>query len=168
MTRPDDVEITRGRAELLDAVRPLWLALRTHHGEIAPELGPIRGDEDSWRRRRAQYTAWLAEERNFLLLARRRGRALGYAFARVADHSSPTWDGERTVLDLETLSVLPEARGGGVGARLIALVREEAELRGYDRLTLTAVAANRDALRFYEREGFEPMFVILRDSRRRP
>jgi GNAT superfamily N-acetyltransferase len=164
----DDVEITRGRAELLDAVRPLWLALRTHHGAIAPQMGPIRDDEDSWRRRRAQYEGWLAEERNFLLLARRRGRAVGYAFARVEDQTSPTWDGEKTALDLETLSVLPEARGGGVGARLIALVREEVELRGYDRLTLAAIATNRDALRFYEREGFEPMFMILRDSRRRP
>ena len=86
----------------------------------------------------------------------------------MTDHASPTWDGEHTVLDLETLSVLPEARGGGVGARLLALVREEVALRGYDRLTLTAVAANRDALRFYEREGFAPTFVILQDSRRRP
>ncbi|HWI71375.1 MAG TPA: GNAT family N-acetyltransferase [Baekduia sp.] len=161
----DDVEITRGGAELLGELRPLWLALRTHHGEIAPQLGPVRDDEDTWRRRRAQYAEWLQNERNFVLLARRRGRALGYLFARVAESASATWNGG-TVLDVETLSVLPEARGSGIGARLLALVREEVAVRGYDQLTLTAVATNRDALRFYEREGFAPTFVTLRDTRR--
>jgi GNAT superfamily N-acetyltransferase len=164
----DDVEITRGGAELLGELRPLWLALRTHHGEIAPQLGPVRDDEDTWRRRRGQYARWLEDEpRDFVLLARRHGRAVGYLFARVAESASPTWDGG-TVLDVETLSVLPEARGGGVGARLLALVREEVALHGYDQLTLTAVATNRDALRFYEREGFAPTFVTLRDTRRTP
>ncbi|MCW2985060.1 MAG: GCN5-related N-acetyltransferase [Conexibacter sp.] len=164
----DGIEITRGRDELLDEVRPLWLALRTHHGEIAPGMGPVRDDEGTWARRRAQYEGWLADARCFLLLARRDGRAIAYAFVRPDAFTSVTWDDEGTRLDLETLSVLPEARGTGLGARLIALVRDEVERGGYDGLTLTAVATNRDALRFYEREGFTPQFVTLRDTRRRP
>jgi GNAT superfamily N-acetyltransferase len=164
----DDIEIMRGGAELLDQVRPLWLALRTHHHAIAPDLGPVREDEDTWRRRRVQYERWLEDERCFILLARRQNRAVGYAMVRVDEHSSPTWTGDRVNADLETLSVLPDARGAGVGARLIAAVREEVDRQGYDGLLLTAVAANRDALRFYEREGFAPTFVILRDTRRTP
>jgi GNAT superfamily N-acetyltransferase len=164
----DSVEIVRGRAELLDEVRPLWLALRAHHHSIAPDLGPVREDDDTWRRRRAQYEAWLADERAFILLARRHGTALAYAFVRVDVWSSPTWSAEPVNLELETLSVLPAARGTGVGARIIALVREEVDRGGYDGLYLTAVASNADALRFYEREGFSPAFVILRDTRRRP
>jgi GNAT superfamily N-acetyltransferase len=164
----DDVEITRGRVELLDQVRPLWLALRNHHNKIAPDLGPIREDDESWRRRRAQYEEWLRDDRAFLLLARRQHRAVGYAFVRVEQQGSPTWEGDGDAADLETLSLLPEARGTGLGARLIALVREEVERRGYAQLTLTAVATNHDALRFYEREGFTPTFVILRDTRRTP
>jgi GNAT superfamily N-acetyltransferase len=164
----DGIEIVRGGAELLDAVRPLWLALRTHHGEIAPQMGPVRDDEGTWRRRRAQYEGWLADDRCFVLLARRDGRAIAYAFVRPDAFSSTTWAQEGTRLDLETLSVLPTARGRGLGTRLIALVREEVERGGYDGLTLTAVATNRDALRFYEREGFTPTFVMLRDTRRRP
>jgi GNAT superfamily N-acetyltransferase len=164
----DGVEITRGRGELLDRVRPLWLALRTHHNTIAPDLGPIREDDDSWRRRRAQYERWLEDDRSFFLLARRQGHAVGYAFLRVERSASPTWVGDRVVLELETLSLLPEARGAGLGARLIALAREEVDAKGYDGLTLTAVATNREALRFYEREGFAATFVVLRDIRRRP
>lgn len=163
----DAVEIVRGGADLLGELRPLWLALVHHHAGIAPQLGPVRDDDETWRRRRAQYAEWLAgDPRNFVLLARRGGRAVGYAVARLADYSSPTWAGDDLqILDVETLSVLPEARGAGVGARLLAAMREEVAQRGYDRLTLTAVAANRDALRFYEREGLVAQFVILKDTR---
>jgi GNAT superfamily N-acetyltransferase len=161
----DDVEIVRGGIELLDAVRPLWLALRAHHHQIAPDLGPVREDADSWRRRRAQYEEWLADDRAFVLVAHRLHTAVGYAFVRAQDADSPTWEGSAPSLDLETLSVLPAARGMGVGARLIALVREEVERGGYEGLYLTAVATNHDALRFYEREGFTPTFVVLRDTR---
>jgi GNAT superfamily N-acetyltransferase len=162
----DDVEIVRGGVDLVPELRPLWLALRTHHHEVAPDLGPVREDEDTWRRRRAQYEEWLTTDpRNFVLLARRHHRAIGYAFARLADQSSPTWDGEKVVLDVETLSILPEARGAGIGQRLLSMLREEVAERGYDRLTLTVVAGNRDARRFYEREGLEETFVIFRDTR---
>lgn len=165
----DDVAILRGGAELLDEIRPLWLALRNHHSSVAPDLGPIREDDDSWHRRRAQYEGWLADDaRAFVLLARRMGRAIGYAFVRVEDQSSPTWQGDGVAADLETLSLLPEARGAGVGARLVALVREEVARQRYATLHVTAVAANRDAVRFYEREGFAPAFIVFRDSPRRP
>lgn len=164
------MEIARGDLEDLDELRPLWIALTRHHADVAPQLGPVRGEEDTWRRRRAQYAQWLVDDaRNFFLIARRDGRAIGYAFGRLADSSSPTWEGdELQILDIETLSVLPEARGAGVGKRLLEGMRDEVRARGYDRLTLTAVAANRDALRFYEREGFAPTFTILRDTRGRP
>jgi GNAT superfamily N-acetyltransferase len=149
------IEITRGREELVDAVRPLWLALRDHHHQVAPALGPVRSDDDTWARRRANYTGWLADdERSFLLLARRDGEVLGYAFVRPVRHA----------LELETLSVLPAARGAGLGARLIALVREEVARGGYEGLYLSAVATNADALRFYEREGFRAEFIHLRDT----
>jgi ribosomal protein S18 acetylase RimI-like enzyme len=165
----DRVEITRGRDELLDAARPLWLALRDHHHQVAPDLGAPRTDLDSWTRRRAQYAGWLAEDdRCFFLIARRDGHVLAYAFVRPAKSTSSGFDIDHEVLELETLSVSPEARGTGIGARLIALVREEVDRGGYGGLQLVAIAANADAIRFYEREGFTPQFVSLRDSRRRP
>jgi GNAT superfamily N-acetyltransferase len=166
-------EIVRGGVEDLDDLRPLWLALRTHHHEVAPELGPVRGDDETWSKRRAQYEKWLTTDpRNLVLIARDdddNGRAIGYAFGLVVDVDSATWasDGVQ-VLEVETLSVLPEARGGGVGRRLLQGLRDEVAARGYDRLALTVVAANRDALRFYEREGLTPEFVYLRDTRGTP
>lgn len=57
----------------IDSLRPLWLALRDHYHAVAPELGPVRSDEDSWARRRADYARWLADEGAFCLVAREGG-----------------------------------------------------------------------------------------------
>ncbi|HEV7495198.1 GNAT family N-acetyltransferase [Baekduia sp.] len=165
----DSIEIIRGGEELLDAPHALWLALRDHHHAIAPELGAVRSDEDAWTRRRAQYAAWLAEDNGaFLLVARRGEHVLAYAFIRPVERTSTTWATERRELDIETLSVSPEARGTGIGARMIALIREEVGRGGYGGLQVTAIAQNVDALRFYEREGFAPEFIHLRDTTRTP
>jgi GNAT superfamily N-acetyltransferase len=155
------IEITRGGRELLDEIRPLWLALRDHHHGVAPDFGPVRADDESWRRRRAQYEQWLADERSFFLLARGGGHGIGYAFVRTEEIESPTWEKDGVSAILETLSLLPEARGSGLGARLVALVRDEIAQRGYGQLVVTAVAGNRDAIRFYEREGFTPAFLTF-------
>ncbi|MCW2995223.1 MAG: hypothetical protein JWQ18_2718 [Conexibacter sp.] len=169
MAERGDIAIVRGREELLDAPRALWLSLRDHHHQIAPEMGPVRADRETWSIRRAQYAAWIAaDERAHFLLARRDGHVLAYAFLRPEPISSVTWQRQHDGLELETLSVAVEARGTGIGARLMALVREEVARGGYGGLYVTAIAKNADALRFYEREGFTPEFIHLRDTTRRP
>jgi ribosomal protein S18 acetylase RimI-like enzyme len=165
----DSIEIIRGGEELLDAPRALWLSLRDHHHSVAPELGPVREDAETWTRRRAEYAAWLAQDNGaFFLVARRGDQVLAYTFVRPLRRNSTTWALERDELDIETLSVSPEARGSGIGKRMIALIREEVDRGGYGGLQVTAIAQNVDALRFYEREGFAPEFIHLRDTTRRP
>jgi GNAT superfamily N-acetyltransferase len=165
MADDDPIEIIRGGEELLDAARPLWLALRDHHHAAAPELGAVREDGDTWARRRAQYAAWLAAgDGAFFLLARRGDQVLAYAFVRPVQRVSTTWAMEHRCLELETLSVSPAARGSGIGTRMVALVREEVARGGYGGLQVTAIAQNAGALRFYEREGFAPELIHLRDT----
>ena len=169
MTDDTPIEIIRGGEELLDAARTLWLSLRDHHHSVAPELGAVREDEDTWTRRRGQYAAWLAQgDGAFFLVARRGDQVLAYAFIRPIERTSTTWATERRELDIETLSVSPDARGCGIGARMVALVRDEVQRGGYGGLQVTAIAQNVDALRFYEREGFAPEFIHLRDTTHRP
>jgi ribosomal protein S18 acetylase RimI-like enzyme len=165
----DAIEIVRGGEELLDAPQALWLSLRDHHHSVAPELGAVREDEESWARRRSEYASWLAQDNGaFFLVARRGDQVLAYAFVRPLRRSSTTWALEHDELDIETLSVSPEARGSGIGKRMIALIREEVTRGGYGGLQVTAIAQNVDALRFYEREGFAPEFIHLQDTTRRP
>jgi ribosomal protein S18 acetylase RimI-like enzyme len=157
----------------LDLVRPLWLALRDHHHGVVPEWGPVRGDEETWALRRTAYAGWVADEGAFCLVAQAGDPAaedagvplLGYALVRLPGEG-PTW-ARRGAGTVETLSVATEARGRGVGKALLDAVRARLSAAGVDRVELTAVAANADALRFYEREGFTPSFVAL-EARVRP
>lgn len=160
------MRIDREGPEAVGELEPLWLALREHHGEVAPELGPLQTPEESWRRRRADYVRWLEQPDSFVLVARDDdGHAVGYALVVVHDTGGSLWTGIGSRLaDVETLSVLPEARGDGVGKRLLDAAAARARELGIPQLELTVVASNADARRFYEREGFFDAYVVVRRS----
>ena len=142
----------------LDELRPLWLALKDWHGQIAPDIGRLRDDEDSWARRRANYVEWLGEEGTFILVARDDdGRAIGYAVCFPAGES-PTWAGLQDAIQIADLAVLPDARRGGIGRALIAAARERS---GRGTVRLMVVGANAEARAFYEALGFQELFVEL-------
>lgn len=155
------IAIARHGAEVLDELRPLWLAMVHHHHEVAPELGAVWDDDESWRRRRAHYAANLAREGSFVLVARDGDAAVGYAMVTI-EPGSPTWREPERWADIDSLSVLPGARGEGVGEALVAWVQREAEAAGATQLGLMALTANARALAFYERLGFAPWVVGLR------
>ncbi len=145
----------------LDLIEPLWNALREHHSSVTPELGDPRPRRESWRRRRCQYEGWLAGPDAFLLLAERGGEQLGYAMVQVRE-GSPTWPVSERAGEIETLSVLPSERGNGTGSALLDAVRKELGERGIAELSLHVMHTNGDAMRFYERHGFEPYAVWVR------
>ena len=145
----------------LEELRPLWLAMRDHHHSITPEWGPVRDDDDSWARRSKDYKSWLTEPDAFCLVARDAGgRAVGYALATV-NSGSPTWVEPERFAYLESLSVLPELRGQGVGKLLMDALTAHLDTLGVTTISLSQVAANTGARRFYEREGFSVSFINL-------
>jgi GNAT superfamily N-acetyltransferase len=154
----------------LAAVEPLWNALQAHHSQIAPSLAggaSARHPQDAWERRRKKYEGWLTQPETFFVIARERNQPIGYAFVTVGP-SYASWDTGGRLAELETLSVLPERRGSGVGEALLEAVwRRLAQLEVND-LAITAAIANVDAHRFYERHGFTQSFVIYYGRRPGP
>jgi len=63
---------------------------------------------------------------------------------------------------LNSLWVLPEHRGAGLGALLVDAFLAWARGRGAPYAVVTAFAANPSAIRLYERQGFAPHTVTLR------
>lgn len=63
--------------------------------------------------------------------------------------------------NLMSMYVRPEARDGGVGSALVRAFRAWAAGKNADRLSVSAFAANLDAVRFYERNGFAPRTILL-------
>lgn len=157
----DQIVIHRGGSECLDALEPLWHSLHYHHADVAPELGAIRSAEDSWKTRRAEYQNWLAASSTFILVAQLDGKAIGYAFVQIADGESATWEVPAKVGVVETLSILPEYRGSGLGAMLLERVYAELRQEQIEEVSLGVISNNQDAIRFYERQGFAPRIQYM-------
>ena len=70
--------------------------------------------------------------------------------------SGAPWRGRPGVMGLFSMWVAPEARGAGVGGRLVEAVVGWARASGYGRVVLEVADENAAAVRLYERHGFAP------------
>jgi GNAT superfamily N-acetyltransferase len=162
-----DVRIVQARAEQIPELEPLWRALYEHHRQIAPGVANVRPFEETWRRRRRQYEAWLASDDAAVLVATRDGRAIGYAAVTVGPGPA-TWELGDRIAEVETLAVLADERGAGVGAALFDAARRWAHERGADAIGVGLAHTNDGARRFYEREGFTLFYLeMVLDLRKR-
>jgi GNAT superfamily N-acetyltransferase len=81
-----------------------------------------------------------------LLIAREEGRTMGMVALRRLDESR---------CEMKRLYVRPDARGSGLGKRLIDRIVDEARQRGYREMYLDTLPVMSGAQRLYQREGFE-------------
>jgi ribosomal protein S18 acetylase RimI-like enzyme len=151
--------VERGGIAEIDELEPIWASLQDHHAELE-SVPRVRSRADSWERRRAQYARWLAEAGAHLLIARDGERAVGYLMLRLGNGPA-TWEVGDRAGEVETLAVLPEARSSGVGQALIEAAIATAEAEGVKALGVGVVHSNADAIRFYERAGFEQFYLQM-------
>ncbi len=154
------VRVVEAGTDRIPELEPLWRALYEHHRSISEGVAGMRPFEETWRRRRRQYQEWLSGDEATLLIAERAGRAVGYATITIGPGAA-TWDLGDEVAELETLAVLAEERGAGVGAALVQAARQWALRRGAGALSVGLAHTNEGARRFYEREGFSPFYLDM-------
>jgi ribosomal protein S18 acetylase RimI-like enzyme len=154
-----------GGAEDLDVVEPLWVAVHHRHAETMPELAPYVSDEDTWRVRRALYSELLAKPDTLLLIADVDDTAVGYGLTHVLPVDETwipdTWVTGSRIGAIESLSVLPQFRGSGLGSEMLRRLEEHLAAQGVEDLFLGALAGNHDAIRLYERRGYRPTWLYL-------
>ncbi len=162
---PTAWQVRTGSADDLDLVGPLWVAVHHRHAETMPELAPYVSDERTWSVRRELYEELLTKPDTLLLVAFVDDDAVGYGLAHVlpVDDTwiSDTWVTGSRIGEIESLSVLPEFRGGGLGSELLRRLEEHLHDQGVDDLILGALPGNRDAIRLYERHGYQPTWLYL-------
>ncbi len=156
------MRITRAGAECIPSLEPLWNALHERHMAVAGQVAgmPARSVEEAWPLRRRKYESWLRDPGAFVMLAERDGRLIGYALVHLGAGPS-SYEGSPLVGDVESLSVLPEARGEGVGGALMDAVERELADQGIPQVRLSVLAGNEDAMRFYRRRGMETFSHLL-------
>lgn len=91
--------------------------------------------------------------RKWFLVAHRDSPVLGYLIAR------PDKDDKRCI-EIASIAVCDQVRGGGIGTRLITELMGLARERGAKRLSLEVSVLNPRAQALYRRLGFAPQRVI--------
>ena len=146
--------------DAVDRLAPLWEVLRQHHVGVVPHL-PMRSPARSWEIRRALYETVLLDPDAFALVAVLDGRDVGYTVVALHEGPDDTWVTGDRIAEVETLSVVPDARGAGVGSALLDRVDVELERLGVHDLRIAVIPANDDAVRFYRRRGLVPFLTVL-------
>jgi RimJ/RimL family protein N-acetyltransferase len=148
--------------EDLAGLETVWNALQEHHTEISPDLGPgtpARATPDAWRIRRSKYEHWLKDPDTFFVVAEAAGKPVGYACVTIGMPYASWASGDR-IAELETLTVLADQRGKGVGASLLEAAWQRLAEQGVKDMGITTTVTNVDAQRFYERHGFSRRFSV--------
>ena len=122
---------------------------------------PLADDADAWPARRREYLGRLEQDAGFVLVARRGGRAVGYAFVSVHEGRDSTFAlGDRHA-ELYSLVVAPAERGRGVGTTLLDAVDAELAELGIRGLVVAVMESNDAALDLYRRRGLVPTETVL-------
>ncbi|AZH25745.1 GNAT family N-acetyltransferase [Haloplanus aerogenes] len=129
------------------AVTDLWIALATEQRAHGSHLHAA-DNRDAIRESMAQHAV-----ENGLIVARDGDDLVG--FVRFDIERGPLAQ-DRTRGVVRDLYVEPVRRDEGIGARLLDAAEAALRDRGVEIVALEALAANADAIRFYERQGYRP------------
>jgi L-amino acid N-acyltransferase YncA len=100
--------------------------------------------------REAMWARTAARDDQYLWVAEREGRILGFASSGpCGDDDADTATGQ-----VYAIYLLPEAIGAGIGRALFARATDDLWAHGYRRATLWVLASNARARRFYEMAGW--------------
>jgi ribosomal protein S18 acetylase RimI-like enzyme len=158
-------QVRTGNAADLDLVRPLWVAVHRQHADTMPQLAPYVSDDETWHVRRGLYQELLAKPDTLLTVAFVGETAVGYGLAHVMPVNdswiADTWVTGQRIGEIESLSVLPQYRGSGLGSELLDRLEQHLHALGVQDLILGALPGNTDAIRLYERRGYRPTWLYL-------
>jgi ribosomal protein S18 acetylase RimI-like enzyme len=162
---PAPVQIRPGGPHDVDRLEPLWVSVHHRHTESMPELAPYVDDATTWAERRAVYRELLAKPDSVLLLAALEDALVGYGLAHVL-RAEETWVPDTWVTgprigEIESLAVLPEHRGRGLGTELLDRLERELHAQGVTDLVIGVLPGNDGAVRMYERRGYRPTWMYL-------
>ncbi|NGO44368.1 GNAT family N-acetyltransferase [Streptomyces ureilyticus] len=103
-----------------------------------------------------RFTSGVDDPSRLLLVAERGGEVVGHLAGAVAEGTAMR---PVKVATLVSMYVRPEHRGARTGTRLVEGFLRWAKEQGAQEAEVTAYAANGDAIRFYERNGFTARLV---------
>jgi GNAT superfamily N-acetyltransferase len=145
--------IREGTAADLDAMLSLWRELEQIQG--THRLFPMVDDPET--RITALFREAIADPDSVALVIECSDGLLGMAIARVAEQGHHSMSKAR-IVELSRVVVKAEARGRGLGTKLIEAATAFAHAHGATFLTAKLFSGNTDGRAFWERLGFVPRY----------
>jgi ribosomal protein S18 acetylase RimI-like enzyme len=155
------VTIVRAGVDRVRDLEAVSRAMHRHHVAVDPQIPgiPPRDEDAWWSVRSGYYLEWLGGGEAFALIAEDEGRPVGYAVVTFHGKDDSHATGERFA-ELQSLAVLEEERGAGIGTALLHEVYRQVRAAGVEEMVIGVLATNEPAMRLYEREGFRPWVVL--------
>jgi len=142
------VEIRRATIKDIKEILPVWGQLAGFHSELDPAFTP----SPQWPREYGAYLRTLINHDDAIaVVAREQLDVVGYAVGRIT--TLPSFFEHRYRGYIHDVFVKPEHRRRGIGRQLVDEILRWLEQRSVTLVELT-VAANNDAIPFWERLGF--------------
>ena len=145
-----EVTIRLAREEDLERVCALNEQVQALHVAGKPEVFRP-GDPEV---RTAFMRAVLHDPEQVIAVAEVEGEVRGYAVLHAFRRPENPFMHERRFMDVDEFGVDEAYRRRGIGSALIRFAKDYAREKGFDRLELNMWSFNREALAFYEAEGF--------------
>jgi len=142
------VQIRRATTRDVREILPVWGELAGFHADLDPAFTP----SPQWPREYGAYLrALIGRDDAMAVIARDAGQIIGYAIGRIT--ALPPFFEHRYRGYIHDVYVRDAYRRQGIGRRMVEEILEWLRGRGVNLVELT-VAANNDAVRFWERLGF--------------
>lgn len=145
MTNNDLLTMRPIRPEDNRQVADIIRTVMTEYGAVGPGFSIQDPEVD------AMFEAYNSPDSFFLVLEDANARLVG------CGGIAPLQDGPPDTCELKKMYFLAEARGKGMGRRLMERLEEEARQRGFQYVYLETIVAMQEANRLYQRLQFQPL-----------
>lgn len=147
----EGINLVSGGAELLDEIDSLWEKLNQHHTARAPHFADVFA-ANTYEKRKKNILEHAALGLHVLMALDKAGERVGYCVSTING---------KHVGEIDSLYVLPEYRGKGLGETLVRESIDWLQMQGVARIFLEVAAGNEEVYGFYARFGFHPAKIIL-------
>lgn len=150
------VTVRRARPGDLEDAVALWRQLQAEHEALDARHRPSDSAAERWSN---DFRVWTKSDAHRVFVADAGGKLVGLVTAHPY-WPSPMYEQELEVYVTE-LVVAPEARGEGIGARLVEAVRGWAREQGVTQIRAGVLSRNERGRAFWQREGAEDFFTTV-------
>lgn len=157
----EGVRVRRATRADADAARRLWLLLQAEHARLDPRFAPAGDAALRWT---TEFADLLASANDGVWVAEAEGAGGSNVVGLATAHlrlPAPIYE-QAVVAYVDVVVVAPEARGRGIGRRLVAHVEAWAREEGARDLEAGVVAANAGARAFWRSVGAHDAAVTVR------